>query len=83
MYKKFYEETLEDMRDEMDRLVFAPWVNFKWYRKWCGGHWERWTTPDCGHIWCQVDYCYKDLDGRRPAFWCRGTPTCEHYEEKK
>lgn len=54
---------------------------FRWYRRWCGGHWELWWVdfPVCSEQWHQVRWCSLEL-GRRPAL-CRGTPRCEDWGE--
>lgn len=81
--KELIKKAEEDMDKDTDRIVFDLFVGFRWYRKWKGGHWEKWFTPDTGQIWCHVERCYKDYKGcRRPAHWCRGTPICEDYSEE-
>lgn len=49
-------------------------ANFRWYRRRCGGHWERWWIDICHtHIWFQ-----KPCDGKRPPC-AYGSPECEDY----
>ena len=50
---------------------------FRWYRRMCGGHWERWYN-DVTHsdIWHNRRGCHVSIG--RPA--CSfGTPICEDY----
>lgn len=55
---------------------------FRWFRRWRGGHWERWIIEYAGSAggweeWMQMPWCLARR-GQRPAFG-RGTPTCEDY----
>jgi hypothetical protein len=54
---------------------------FKCYRKWKGGHWEKWIIdfPFCSNIWLQVDRCIKKPGVERPPLG-RSIPTCEDYQ---
>jgi hypothetical protein len=55
---------------------------FHWYRKWCGGHWEKWyvALADC-EGWLQTDRCFHD-GAKRPSPLCLGAPlVCETYPE--
>ncbi len=66
------------MMDLLDRLF----SRFRWYRKWCGGHWEQWyvAVVDCT-VWFQVDRCFND-GAVRPAPLCCGSPLeCEDHPE--
>jgi len=49
--------------------------NRQWWRKWRGGHWERWIidSPFNADIWMQREH-----GGERPPLG-RGTPTCEEW----
>lgn len=42
-------------------LVTSPpsLTNYRWYRRWRGGHWERWYVdhPICSDIWHDVERC--------------------------
>lgn len=67
----------------MNATVGTP-SNWKWYRRLKGGHWEKWCVdfPVCGDVWHQVSQCSTST-GQRPTSICRGTPTCEHYPQKR
>lgn len=71
-----------------DRQRFArdTWVGrmlgeYRWFRRWAGGHWERWWV-DYVHapLWHSVECCAHET-GDRPTSVCRGTPTCEDWPE--
>jgi len=49
------------------------------YRKWWGGHWERWHVdfPVCNYVWISVESC-SVITNNRPGL-CRGTPICEEH----
>lgn len=68
-----------------------PWLldslfdRYRWYRKLCGGHWERWYI-DVVHsrLWIQVARCthercvyLPEWEARPPL--ARGTSTCEDW----
>jgi len=55
---------------------------FRWYRHFCGGHWERWyiAYPVCSYCWVQVDRCHLDGCPRPPL--ARGTPSCEDHPQR-
>ena len=56
-------------------LPFAA-ENWRWYRRWQGGHWERWYIECCwGELWLDFLACTRQTGGRPPLG--RGTPTCE------
>jgi len=44
----------------------------RWYRRWRGGHWERWYVEMVGLIWLRRDH------GTRPPGG-HGTPECEDW----
>lgn len=58
---------------------------YPWYRKRCGGHWERWYIDVVHSVqWIQVEQCtfvrcaiMPEWEAR-PAL-ARGTPTCEDW----
>ena len=59
-----------------------PWpfpcpANWRWYRRWQGGHWEEWIidVPVASVLWLDFLACTRDTGGRPPLG--RGTPTCE------
>jgi len=60
----------------------ATFGRFRWYRRLCGGHWERWCVAGCPEtkVWLQTDGCsaWKET---RPNPWCSGVPVCEDYGE--
>ena len=57
-------------------LMVLPVSNWRWYRKWQGGHWERWYIEACwSDLWLDYLACTRDT-GDRPGTG-RGTPTCE------
>jgi hypothetical protein len=69
----------------VDRRRFArrSWAGrmlgeYRWFRRWSGGHWERWWV-DYVHsdLWHSVEHCAR-VTGLPPTSVCRGTPTCEH-----
>lgn len=62
----------------MRYLLDAVFARYAWYRRRCGGHWERWylDVPFTGRIWLPVHACSL-VTGRRPDEGCRGTPECE------
>lgn len=50
----------------------------KLWRRFRGGHWERWYVDDGrARIWFAVDLC--TLGRARPHPGCLGTPTCEDW----
>ena len=55
---------------------------FRFYRRWCGGHWERWylDIPVGGHYWFREAYCgrMQGSPSSRPGLG-RGTPRCEDW----
>lgn len=61
-----------------------PWwvdylfARFAWFRRRCGGHWERWYI-DIVHddIWMQVEHCSRGTQQRPPCAF--GTPECEDW----
>lgn len=61
----------------MIRRILTHWVvaallsDVRAYRRYYGGHWERWHLSDGGSVWLLNPY-----HGERPAR-CFGTPTCE------
>lgn len=51
---------------------------FAWYRRRCGGHWERWFNGLTGTlVWFQTDGCNKATGYRPPC--CFGRSACEDY----
>lgn len=55
----------------------ALFSNYRWYRRWCGGHWECWYIDVCrACIWMQMTACTVRNNLERPpcAF---GSPICE------
>lgn len=57
-------------------LFVSGWGERKWFRRWCGGHWEkRWVHPVAASMWLQVATCCE----KRPA---ESPPTeCEEYRQ--
>lgn len=52
---------------------------FRWFRRWCGGHWERWYLDNFhADVWFR-----KPCGGERPHPLARGTPTCEDWPVKR
>lgn len=58
----------------------TPWhevflSGYQWYRRWRGGHWERWYIdhPVCADIWFR-----NWPHGKRPGLG-RGRPICEEW----
>lgn len=53
--------------------------NQRWYRRWQGGHWERWyiDAPVASDLWLDYLACTRQTGGRPPGG--RGTPTCEDW----
>lgn len=70
----------------VDRRRFArdTWAGrmlgeYRWFRRWVGGHWERWWVDYvCADLWHSVERCERET-GIRPTSVCRGAPTCEHW----
>lgn len=60
-------------------FFFHWWlIEYKWYRKWIGGHWELWYCDVTGTIiWLQMNECSKITKTRPGA--CFGRPCCEEY----
>jgi hypothetical protein len=51
---------------------------WQWYRRWQGGHWERWYIETLwADLWLDVDHCTRGTRLRPPLG--RGTPTCEDW----
>ena len=50
--------------------------NFKLYRWWKGGCWERWGVENVGIVWHQVEAKDKRFNGKP-------TPICTHFYEKE
>lgn len=52
--------------------------NWRWYRRWYGGRWERWWVdcPVCSMCWHTGNL--QRYDGR-PSPLCRGTPVVEEW----
>lgn len=61
------------------RLMLLPVCDWRWYRRWQGGHWERWLidVPVASDLWLDFLACTRETGGRPPLG--RGTPTCEEY----
>lgn len=56
---------------------------YRWFRRWVGGHWERWYTDVVhGDFWYRVDGC-RAHRADRPTPICRGTPTCEEWPSRE
>lgn len=71
--------SLKGLQSQLDMLGFA---RYEWFRKWCGGHWEKWYI-DVVHsqLWIPVNACIHSGDDtfeRRPPLG-RGTPICESH----
>lgn len=63
-------------------LSCAPFLcdiaNWRRYRRWQGGHWERWYIETVwDDLWLDFLACTRETGGRPPLG--RGTPTCEDY----
>ena len=55
--------------------------NFKWYRRWHGGRWERhWIEPCCSDIWFDMKQGKQWPEYRMPC--SHGTPIIEDYPYK-
>lgn len=54
--------------------------NFKWYRRWYGGIWEKWSIdyPVCSDIWMPRD----TIKSNSPPLG-RGTPKIEIWNDDK
>lgn len=72
------------MHEDFPRLpeIRRHWFlsNFRWYRRWKGGHWEQWIF-DCGgfhNVWICLYACTRGTY-YRPSGPARGTPTCEDH----
>jgi hypothetical protein len=53
--------------------------NYKWFRKWCGGYWERWNfNVSVGPIWINVTKEQAYNPKYRPGAGM-GTALCEYY----
>lgn len=63
------------------RPWWAEWLfsRFRWYRRWCGGHWEQWFNEVTrSYMWDQFDRCSRPDDYRPPC--CMGSPVaCEQH----
>lgn len=64
-------------------IVTRPWWpdwalnRFRWYRRFCGGHWELWYCEAThGAMWDQRIGCFREI-GLPPCG--RGTPVCEDH----
>jgi hypothetical protein len=58
---------------------------YKWTRKYLGGHWERWFVdrPVGKSVWHKVKHC-SVITGIKPTPLCQGTSeVCEDYTDKK
>jgi len=77
-------------------MTFLDWLLdwFPAWRRFRGGHWERWIVDLCGaqsDVWFHRDRCWRELAadpclpifGDRPTLQCRGTPRCEDYRGPK
>lgn len=68
-------------------LLFSAagdWLcNFRWFRKWIGGHWEQWwlDVPFTESVWFLTNHT-SPTSHIRPHPLCRGTPRCEDYPSK-
>lgn len=79
---------LRAVRIDFDRRAFARDTfvgrmlgEYRWFRRWAGGHWERWWV-DAVHseVWMSVSACSSESHDR-PSPLCRGTPLCEAHRE--
>ncbi len=67
--------------DHKKRGWFVSWLfnRYRWFRRWCGGHWECWyndlTKTD---MWFEMSECTLPSGWRPPC--CMGSPTCEDYK---
>lgn len=59
---------------------------FRWYRKYHGGKWEKWYLDPCdGWVWIDVRDWFKDTNLRPQACWLgpdfeeEGAPETEDY----
>lgn len=59
--------------------TFGWWLSdYRWFRKWQGGHWERWFV-DCVYasVWFRMEHCSKPF---APHSLCRwATCPCEDW----
>lgn len=63
-------------------LVSYLFDRYQWFRRWRGGHWERWWMDAIqSALWMRVDEC-SYVSGRAPYALCRGTPTCEEWSKE-
>lgn len=61
------------------RILGCFLSEYAWYRRACGGHWERWHIESIhSRLWLNVSRCSVET-GIRPGD-CFGTPTCEDHE---
>lgn len=69
------------LRSHCIKAFFSDYLG---YRKFYGGHWERWYVDliYCD-VWHDVIVCslhpWNVAHGKRPTPICRGTPTCEDH----
>jgi len=52
----------------------------RWFRRWVGGHWERWwiDSPFAFTGWFDMPYGCSKKGAYRPGL-ARGTPVCEDW----
>jgi len=66
-------------------LIETYLSEYKWARKYLGGHWERWFVdrPVNKSVWHKVKHC-SVITGIKPTPLCQGAPEiCEDYTDKK
>lgn len=60
------------------RWLVAFGSEFRFVRRFLGGHWELWLVEPCQRLlWLDTDRCSCVARTRPPA--CFGTPLCEDY----
>lgn len=61
-----------------DSLLGDWLLRYRWFRRWVGGHFERWwlDVPVTAELWLRRAH------GTRPPLG-RGTPVCEDWPERE
>lgn len=76
-------DTLWDrLRSRMLQVAEALLSGKQWFRRWRGGHWERWYFGDPANCWHWIPYicCTRETGGHPPLG--RKCDQCENYPWK-